>query len=157
LAVILTGQALRTPSPGPRVLTDNHFVQLANDLCAKTLPGLRPPDAGPMGSALSPTLVEGQIDQAAKGLDDLANQLAALPAAAADRPPIATWLDQWHQYDAVGHQYAAYLRAHGTNGKAPAVLQTGAVLAKSIDNFTRANGLSNCEFDFTYNPDPSQF
>jgi hypothetical protein len=157
LAVAFVGEALRPPSPGPRVLTDSHFVKLANDLCAKTLPNLRPPDAGPMGSALSPTVVAAQIDQAAQGLDVLANQLAALPAAPVDQPHIAGWLGAWRQYNAIGHQYAAELRSHPATGKAPPVLQTGVRLATTIDNFARANGLTGCEFSFSYNPDPSQF
>jgi hypothetical protein len=156
LATVLVGEALRPPSPGPRVLTDNHFIQLANNECARSLPDLRPPDGGPMGSAVSPTQVADQIDKAAVGLDALADRLAALPAADVDRPHIAAWVSDWHQYDAIGHQYATYLRLHGATGKAPAMLTTGTSLARTIDNFTRANGLGGCEFSFTYNPDPSQ-
>jgi hypothetical protein len=157
LAVTLAGQAMRPPSPGPRVLTDSHFVKLANDECARTLPDLRPPDGGPFGSAVSPTLVASQIDKAAGGLDALANRLAAFPAAAVDKPHIATWLDGWYRYDIIGHQYADYLRQHGASGKAPPVLKSAATLAKAADSFARANGLGGCLFAFAYNPDPSQF
>ncbi len=157
LAMILVGQALRPASPGPRVLTDNHFIQLANNECARSLPDLRPPDGGPFGSAVGPTQVADQIDKAAAGLDALADRLAALPAAEVDRPHIAAWLDGWHQYDDIGRQYAAHLRLHGATGKAPAMLKTGTYLARTVDNFTRANGLGGCEFSFNYNPDPSQF
>jgi hypothetical protein len=157
LAATLAGESLRPPSPGPRVLTDSNFVKLANNECARTMPDLRPPDGGPMGSAVSPTKVADQADQAATGLDALANRLAALPAAAVDQPHIASWLDGWHQYAAVGRQYADYLRQHGASGQAPAVLNTGATLAKTSDNFARANGLDGCLFAFAYNPDPSQF
>jgi hypothetical protein len=157
VAVTLAGEAMRPPSPGPRVLTDAHFVRLANDECAKTLPTLRPPDGGPFGSAVSPTLVASQIDKAAVGLDALADRLAAFPAAEIDRPHITTWLDGWRQYDAIGHQYAEYLRQHGASGKAPTMLKSAAGLAKTADNFARANGLDGCLFAFAYNPDPSQF
>ncbi len=157
ISVGLIGEALRPASPGPRVLTDNQFVTLANQECARTLPGLRPPDGGPMGSAVTPAMVADQIDQAAVGLDALATRLAALPVSDLDKPRVGAWLDGWHQYDAIGHQYADFLRTHGATGPAPAVLKTGAVLARSIDNFARANGLHDCEFSFAYNPDPSQF
>ncbi len=156
IAVILAGEAMRPPSPGPRVLTDRQFVKLANADCVKTMPTLRPPDGGPLGSFVSPSQAATQIDTAASGLDALANRLATLPAAEPDRPHIATWLDAWHRYDAIGHQYADHLRVHGAGGKAPAVLQTGANLAKLADNFARANGLGDCLFAFAYRPDPSQ-
>ncbi len=157
LAVTVAGQAMRPPSPGPRVLTDGRFVRLANDDCARTMPTLRPPDGGPFGSQVTPAKAADQIDRAAAGLDDLANRLANLPAAPPDQPHIAAWLDGWHRYDAVGHQYADHLRKHGATGKAPAVLKTGADLAKRVDNFARANGLGACLFAFAYTPDPSQF
>jgi hypothetical protein len=148
---------MRPPSPGPRVLTDTQFVKLANANCAKTLPTLRPPDGGEIPPAVTPVNAAAQIDKAATGLDDLANRLAALPAAAVDQPHIAAWLDDWHRYDAVGHQYANFLRQHGATSKAPPMLKTGADVAKSADNFARANGLVDCLFAFTYVPDPSQF
>ncbi|MDQ1442960.1 MAG: hypothetical protein QOG97_3188 [Acidimicrobiaceae bacterium] len=156
VVVTLMGEAMRPPSPGPRVLTDPQFVKLANAECVKTMPTLRPPDGGPLGSFVSPPQAATQIDTAASGLDALADRLATLPAAEPDRPHIAAWLDTWHRYDAIGHQYADHLRVHGAGGKAPAVLQTGAALAKSADNFARANGLSDCLFAFVYRPDPSQ-
>ena len=148
---------MQPPSPGPRVLTDAQFVKAANTDCAKTMPTLRPAYGGPFGSAVSPTQVAVQIDAAASGLDQLADRLSALPAADADRPHIASWLDLWHQYDAAGHQYADYLRQHGATNKAPPMLATAARVAKSADNFARANGLRACEFNFNYNPDPSEF
>ena len=157
LAVALAGEAMRPASPGPRVLTDASFIKAANAECAKSLPALRPPDGGPFGSAVTPANAAKQIDTAASGLDDLANRLAALPAAAADQPHIAGWLDGWHRYDAIGHQYADFLRQHGATKNPPAMLKTGADLAKASDNFSRANGLGACLFAFAYNPDPSQF
>ena len=157
IGVIVAGEAMQPPSPGPRVLTDAQFVKAANTDCARTMPNLRPSDGGPFGSAVSPAKAATQIDAAANGLDQLADRVGALPAADTDRAYITSWLDLWHRYDAVGHQYADYLRQHGATNKAPPMLATGANVAKSADNFARANGLQSCEFNFNYNPDPSEF
>ena len=157
VAVALAGQAMRPPSPGPRVLTDINFVRLANSDCAKTIPTLRPPDIGPLGTHITDAQAADQVDKAANGLDDLANRLGRLPAPDVDRPHIIGWLDGWHQYVAAGHDYAADLRLHGSAGKQPASLARGATAAKAVDNFSRANGLNDCLFAFNYTPDPSQF
>jgi hypothetical protein len=101
--------------------------------------------------------VATQIDKAAAGLDDLANRLAALPAATPDQPHIAMWLDGWHRYDVLGHQYADELRREAATGKAPPILKEAADLAKAVDNFSRANGLDACDFAYAYVADPSQF
>lgn len=157
VAVVLIGQAMQPPSPGPRVLTDSRFVQLANKDCAQTLPTLRPADGGDFGSVITPNQAADQIDKAAAGLDDLANRLATLPAAQADQPHIAQWLAGWHQYDAFGRQYADDLRTQAPTGKAPPVLKTAAAVANTADNFARANGLNACLFEYTYSASPSEF
>jgi len=155
LAVAVAGQAMKV-KPGPRVLTDQHFVQLANAECTRTMASLRPPDSGPLGRVQTPAQTARLIDDAATGLEGLASRLAALPAAEADRPHITAWLDGWHGFSAVGHQYADYLRRHGANqDKPPAVLQNGAQLAKVADRFANANGLKSCTFAVVPLMDPS--
>jgi hypothetical protein len=148
LVVTLAGEALRPKSPGPRVITDARFVSAANAACAKTLATLRPTDGGAFGSLVSPTQVAGEIDQAATGLDNLANRLAALPIVASERPYITGWTNDWHAYDTAGRQYAAFLRQHGATSKAPPMLATAAHLAKVADNFALANGLKSCQFTY---------
>jgi hypothetical protein len=157
LAVILTGEALKQPSPGPRVLTDATFIRLANADCAKTLPTLRPVDGGEMPAAVTPADAAAQADKAATGLDALANQIATLPAAAADQPHIAGWLAGWHQYATIGHQFATDLRKTGGTGKEPPYLTTAAHLASASDKFSSANGLNNCLFAYAYQANPSDF
>jgi hypothetical protein len=157
VAVILAGEAMRPPPVGPRVLTDNRFVTLANTDCATTLPTLRPPDGGQMPSAITPAQAAAQADKAATGLDALADQLAAIPAAAADKAHINGWLDGWHQYAAIGHQFAADLRLHGAGGKEPPYLTTAAQLSTASDRFSQANGLTKCLFAYAYQANPSDF
>ena len=154
VAVAVAGEALRPTSHGPRVLSDPRFVQLANAECAHTMPGLRPPETGPFGTTISPAQAAGQIDHAAAGLDALAGRLRALPVSDADRPHVDGWLDGWQRYTAAGRQYATFLRQHGTSDPGH-VLDNGVKEARLSDDFALANGLKNCTFSFTPQPDPS--
>jgi hypothetical protein len=154
VAVAVAGRALRPTSHGPRVLTDTRFVQLANAQCARTIPGLRPPENGAFGTTVTPAQAADQIDHAAAGLDALAGRLRALPISDADRPHVDGWLDGWQRYTAAGRQYAAFLRQHG-NSDPGHLLDHGVAQARLADNFALANGLNSCTFSFTPQPDPS--
>jgi len=154
ILVVVAGEAFRPASPGPRVLVDARFVQQANQACANTLPGLRPPATGPFGSTVTPTQAADGIDRAADGLDALAGRLAALPAADVDRSHIDGWLAGWGRYTALGRQYAAFLRQHG-NGQPPDPLIRDSRHEASLEaRFAMANGLKRCTFSFTPQPDP---
>ncbi|MDP9073649.1 MAG: hypothetical protein M3N98_05630, partial [Actinomycetota bacterium] len=158
LAVGLVGRAMRPKTVEPRVLTDAAFIRAANADCTATLPTLRPADGGPLGSAMNANQAADQIETAANGMDGLIGRLAVLPAADADRPHIAGWLDDWHRYTVTGHDYATFLRQHGANQKnPPAMLNTAAQLGRKIDDFARANGLSRCLLAFVYTASPSDF
>jgi len=148
LAVVLAAEALQPPSPGPRVVTDAGFVKAANTLCAKVLPGLRPTDGGAFGSIVTATKTASDIDKASAGLDDLANQLGALPDSATDAPFVSTWLGEWHQYAGLGRQYASFLRLHGVTEKEPPVLKTAGTVAAKASNFALANHLNSCQFTY---------
>jgi hypothetical protein len=156
-AVTLAGEALRSPSPGPRVVTDAAFVKAANALCAKTMPGLRPPYGGDFGSLVTPAQTAADIDQTAPKLDNLANQLAALPDSPGDRPFVTTWLNEWHRYTALGRQYADFLRQHGATDKPPSMLATAAGVARQADNFSVANGIKSCQFTYVDTSNASNF
>lgn len=148
LAAIALGigmEAIKAPSPGPRVLTDAQFVSRANEQCRTTMPSLRPPDNGPFGSLVTPAQTADRVDQVAANLDGLAGRLRAIPASPADQPHIADWLAIWARYTADGRMYANFLRQHGFRNP-------GSVLAPSnrdqheADNFALANGLKDCTF-----------
>lgn len=158
VVVGLVGEGIKPASSGPRVVTDAQFVRLANTDCAKALPNLRPPDPGAMGSSITPAQAATQIDQAAGGLDNLANQLAALPDTTADQPFVKSWLAGWHAYAAIGREYATDIREHPpTSAKEPPFLATAADLAKTSDRFSRANGMTSCEWAYTESSSPSDF
>jgi hypothetical protein len=154
LAVGITAWVMRPQSYGPRVLTDAHFVAQANSVCSKTIPTLRPPYGGPFGTTATPAQAADQIDRAATGLDQLAGQLRALPAAEADRPHISGWLDNWDGYITLGRQYATFLRQHAFAN--PGHLRGDASHQATLaDHFALANGLKSCTFSYTPQPDPS--
>lgn len=155
--VTLAGVALEPSAPGPRVLTDARFLKQASSDCAQTLPNLRPPDGGDFGTPVTPAQAATQIRQAATGLDKLADQLAQIPASAHDQPYITNWLNEWHRYDVLGRQFAAYIVQHGTSGKAPPVLAESAGVAQEIDNFAASNDLGTCNFSYNYSASPSDF
>jgi hypothetical protein len=154
IAVGLTAWVMRPQSYGPRVLTDTHFITAANSVCSKTIPTLRPPYGGPFGTTATPAQAADQIDGAATGLDQLAGQLRALPAAQADRPHISGWLDNWDGYITLGRQYATFLRQHAFANPGH-LARDASHQATLADHFALANGLKSCTFSYTPQPDPS--
>jgi len=145
-AVWIAGAALVPKSHGPRVVHDATFIRLANAECNTKLAALRPPDAGPFGTTITPTQAADSTDQAADGMVALANSLRNLPAAPADKPFIDSWLDGWDRYAALGHQYATFLRQHGTANPSRQLTDSITHEAAVADNFVLANGLNACEF-----------
>jgi hypothetical protein len=129
---------------GPRVLTDTGFVTAANRRCGPAIAALRPPDSTG-GKAPTNAQVADRVDEVATGLGRLAGELRAIPAAPADQPPIAAWLDDWDRYTAVGHRFAAAVRARDQNAQAR-IGGEGDRWQRAADRFARANGLSRCEF-----------
>jgi Protein of unknown function (DUF2510) len=154
-AVWIAGAALVPKSYGPRVLHDATFIRLANAQCTAKLADLRPPDAGPFGTTITPTQAADSTDKAATGMDNLAIALRSLPASAADRPFINSWLDGWNRYAALGRQYATFLRQNGTATPSRQLRDSIVHEASVADNFVLANGLKACEFTVAPNQDPS--
>jgi hypothetical protein len=145
-AVWIAGAALVPKSHGPRVVHDATFLRLANAECNTKLSALRPPDAGPFGTSITPVQAADSTDKAASGMVALANSLRSLPVAPADKPYIDSWLDGWNRYAALGHQYATWLRQHGNATPSSQLRDSITHEAALADNFVLANGLSACEF-----------
>jgi len=156
LVLGLSAEALRPRSTGPRVLTDTHFVSQANTLCNATLASLRPAGTtDPFGASITPEQAAAGADKAAAGLDALATKLDALPAAPADEAHIGGWLDGWHRYAALGHQWATFLREHGTAKPPSQLVRSFTEEATSADDFALANRLKACTFSYAAQVDPS--
>ena len=139
----------KSSGDGPKVLTDAAFVKAANDKCAATLNGLRPPLAqvDPLAGGKLPSNAQqaDSADRAADGLVTLAAQLRDMPAAPADQIHISAWLDDWQRYADVGHRVAAALRSPKPRDAAK-VGAEGDMYQRRADRFARANGIKKCEF-----------
>ena len=132
-----------SPELPPRTVDDRTFTATADALCARTLPPLRrdrPQAREETGTAAA---FGRRIDRAADGLEAVAGQLRALPVAAADRPEIARWLDDWGAYVAVGRRYADRVRADD-DGALEELAAEGSTVSRRIFVFARANGMPNC-------------
>ena len=151
--VVVVGLAIaalpHSSSDGPKVLTDAAYATSANQLCAATLNGLRPPlsQTDPLAGGKGPTNEQQATaaDNAADGLTALASRLRGLPTVAADQPHIDAWLDDWVRYADVGHRVAATLRSSKPND-AIKVGSEGDLYQRRADRFARANGIKKCQF-----------
>ncbi len=141
-AVVLGYRLTRPPPTGPKVLTDQAFVEQANRRCREALPALRPQDTS-RESSLSPAQIADQAMQAADGLAALARDLRALPVAAEQEPFVVGWLDGWATFVDTGRRYAQAVRS-GDVDAANAVAKTGDPAQRRADAFARGNGLDAC-------------
>ena len=141
-AVVLGYRLTRPPPTGPKVLTDQAFVEQANRRCREGLPALRPQDTS-RESSLSPAQIADQSMQAADGLAALARGLRALPVAAEQEPFVEGWLDGWDTFVDTGRRYAQAVRS-GDVDAANAVAKTGDPAQRRADAFARGNGLNAC-------------
>ncbi len=64
----------------------------------------------------------------------------------ADGPAVATWLDQWAQYDAYGHRYAAALTAGTERDLVTHDTARIDALLRQRNAFAQANHMSACVF-----------
>jgi hypothetical protein len=83
----------------------------------------------------------------ASTFDGMVARLRALPVAPADQAAVGHWLDQWDQYDAFGHQYAA---AVARGAERDLVVQDSASqgrLRRDRNAFATANHMSACSFN----------
>ena len=145
--VLIAGLAVATlprHADGPRVLTGTTFVGAANRRCQAVLASLRPPFTGE-GKKPTTAQVADSVDRAAANLDELVEELRAIPASPADEDHINGWLQDWNRYNSIGHSYAAALRADDS-GTQIRVSREGDTVQRRADRFARANGLQRCQF-----------
>ena len=87
------------------------------------------------------------LDSIATTYDGMVVRLSALPVSAADRPAVSQWLDEWRQYDAFGHQYAA---AVANSAERDLVHQDVARIDGILrvrNGFAKANHMGACAFN----------
>ncbi len=143
ISAVVIGYQITRPAPsGPRVLTDQAFVERANQTCRATLPDLRPQDTS-REDTVSPVQIADQAGQAADGLSSLAQQLRDLPVAAEQDPFVEGWLDGWGTFIDAGRRYAQTVRS-GDIDAANEVARAGDPAQRRADAFARGNDLDAC-------------
>jgi hypothetical protein len=136
---------LKPPSDGPRVITEKPFLTAANQMCRDTLPTLRPPTTT-SGAVISPAQTADDARVAADGIARLAARLGVIPIDNVDQDTARrAWLADWQLYAFIGQKYADLLKA-GKVADAQREARTGIPAYTRADKFSRANGLSSCQF-----------
>jgi hypothetical protein len=141
-AVVIGYQVSRPPAKGPKVLTDQAFVERANQACRSAIPALRPQDTS-RDSSITPEQIADQSVRAADGLAALAQDLRALPVAADQDPFVEGWLDGWGTFIDAGRRYAQAVRS-GDIAMANKVARSGDPAQHRADAFARGNGIDSC-------------
>ena len=141
-AVVIGYQVTRPAAKGPKVLTDQAFVDRANQSCRAAIPPLRPQDTG-RAASVSPEEIADQSVRAADGLAALAQELRALPVAAEQATFVEGWLDGWGAFIDAGRRYAQALRS-GDIEAANKVARSGDPAQRRADAFARGNGIDAC-------------
>lgn len=143
LSAVVLGYRLTRPAPsGPKVITDQAFVEQANQRCRAALAPLRPQDTS-RDSSVSPAEIADQSAQAADGLAALAQELRNVPVAAPQEPFVAGWLDDWGTFIDAGRRYAQAVRT-GDVAMANKVAKSGDPAQRRADAFARGNDLDAC-------------
>jgi len=143
LSGVVIGYQVTRPTPtGPKVLTDQSYVDGANQACSAAFPALRPQDTS-RDSTITPEQIADRSVHAADGLATLAQQLRDLPVAADQRPFIEGWLDGWGTFVDAGRRYAQAIRT-GNVKTANEVARSGDPAQSRADAFARGNGISSC-------------
>ncbi len=141
-AVVIGYQVTRPAAKGPKVLTDQAFVDRANETCRAAIPELRPQDTA-RDSSVSPEQIADQSSRAADGLTALAQELRALPVAEEQDPFVEGWLDGWGTFIDAGRRYAQTVRS-GDIAEANRAARSGDPAQSRADAFARGNGLDAC-------------
>jgi len=143
LSGVIIGYQVSRPAPtGPKVITDQVFVERANGVCQAAVPALRP-QATSRDDTITPEQIADQSAQAADGLAALAQELRALPVAAGESPFVEGWLDGWGTFLDAGRRYAQAVRTGDVN-LANQVARSGDPAQRRADAFARGNGLKSC-------------
>lgn len=141
-AVVIFYQVTRPPPTGPKVLTDQAFVEQANRICQTAIPALRPQDTSREAS-VSPAQIADQAAAAADGLAALSQELRAVPIVASQEPFVDGWLDGWGTFIDAGRRYSRSIGS-GDIEAANEVARAGDPAQRQADAFARGNGLRSC-------------
>ncbi len=140
ILVVLAGAACSDNSRPAATIDDPDFVRQANTVCKTTVAKLRAPDRkAPSTTQLKPAT----IDATADGLAAVASELRTLDVRAEDRGKVQAWLADWDRFIAVGHRYAAAVKA-GDEERYTKIDDEAVDLAQRIGRFARGNRIDEC-------------
>lgn len=126
-----------------QTMDDPSFVNAANTLCAKTIPGLRA--VGREDETEDDLTIEtaDQIDRVVPKLTKLVADLRALEAKPSSTEQLTAWFGDFDDYIAAGKAYSAALRT-GKDDIYDKVDDQAVQPLKNISNFARANRIDSC-------------
>ena len=140
ILVLFAGAACSDGTSPAATIDDPAFVREANTVCRTRVAKLRAPDRkAPSTTALQPET----IDATADGLAEVATELRALPVRAEDQGRVRAWLADWDRFIAVGHRYAAAVKA-GDAERYTKIDDEAVDLAQRIGRFAKGNGIDQC-------------
>jgi hypothetical protein len=121
-------------------INDPAFVRKANAVCRPSIPKLRAPDR----KATSTTALRpGTIDATADGVAAVAAELKTIPVRSQDQSRVKAWLADWDRFVAVGHRYAAAVKADDPD-RYTRIDDEAVDLAQRIGRFAKGNGIDEC-------------
>lgn len=124
-------------------MEDPAFIDAANTLCAKTIPGLRAvPREGETEDDLAVETAD-QIDRVLPKLTTLVGDLRTLDAQPASEAQLQAWFGDFDDYIAAGRAYSAALRT-GKDDVYDKVDDQAVQPLKNISHFARANKIDSC-------------
>jgi hypothetical protein len=140
ILLLFAGGACTDDSRPAATIDDPAFVRHANTACRAKVAKLRAPDRKtPSTTALKPAT----IDATADGLAAVAAELRTIPVRAEDEARVRAWLADWDRFIAVGHRYAAAVKAGDEEGYTK-IDDEAVDLAQRIGRFARGNGIDEC-------------
>lgn len=145
LVLVLFALRSDVPSIPPRSVDDTAFTAAANDLCARTMPGIRsqPPQTGSKETLDADEESARRVERTAADMAGLVAGLRRLPVAEPDRGEVDGWFAEWDRFVDVGRRFAAALR-RGEKEEYEAVAAEAEAPSRAIYRFAKANGMPEC-------------
>jgi len=125
-------------------ISDSAFEQSATAVCKQYKVAFD--TATTLGSDPTAAQSGAFLDHIASTFDAMVAQLSALPVAPADRAAVSEWLDEWREYDAFGHEYAAAVRNSAERDLVRTDVSRIDGILRSRNGFAKANHMSACAF-----------
>lgn len=134
---------LRPDPRPPATIADRDFVRGANALCRQQLPRLRADPLQNRREETNEAATADRVERAAAGLEELVDDIEALPVDRSDRSEVDGWLAGWRAYIADGRAYAEAVRSRDAESFS-ARAEASRVSLQRVGRFARANRIDDC-------------